>query len=139
MYPWSVPDEIIYFVFNEFFRFNIPYMADKYTDIICETILLEMAVNPYYPDNISGRYYDKPGLSDDEKLRFLEPIVKQLGGEENSISQLHAAVWAALMFCWSDKGDEHVQWYRFHETNPRNTTRKSEGKILQFPMVVNGS
>lgn len=133
MFSWTVPDEIVTFVFNEFSRFNAPNPPDETVDLICDHVLVTMAQTPKRlgPQQMEYRYHQRPGLENDEMMTFVGPLISKI--QNTSSEQVHLIAWAAWMFCCSDEGELHVEWFKRDEIAENN---KRQGTVLQFPPVA---
>ena len=120
MYPWSVPEEMVWFVCNQFDRFNINAPNDLPLDKILDYVMWYVIDKRYYPNSSQEAVYryDNPGLTEPEKIAVLAPLEIKLKIQLRAsitIDQMHLAVWAGFMFCWSSEGEEHVSWYDYIE------------------------
>lgn len=115
MYPWTVPDELVRFVFQQFEHFGAEPPPDRVVNFVLDYIIRYVSRHRYYPATAAEvlARYERPGLTEVEKYQLLPPLEYPLKLEfpTLSIHQLHLAAWAALLFCWSQEGDEHVYWY----------------------------
>lgn len=118
MYPWSVPDEIVCFIYNELDRFKEHPPTEKSINCIADFVLSYVANKRYYPRHHTEaveRYSNTPGLTEPEKFELLGPLeylLKIQLKEKITFDQLHLVAWASLMFCWSLEGEIYVVWYR---------------------------
>lgn len=117
-YPFTVPNEIIYFIKEQFDRFQAPVPSDKALDKVSDFILNYIAKSNYYPTcggQEAQHRYENPGMTEPEKIAMLGKLEYELKidmREGISFEQLHLAAWSAMLFCWSDEGEQHVEWFR---------------------------
>jgi hypothetical protein len=117
-YPWSVPDEAVSFVQEQFDHFQTPYPPNKALDYGIAMVISYVVENHYFAATPQEaiRRYKEPGLTEPEKYSILanmEILLKaKLGIRGIGLEQLHIMAWATLMFCWSDQAEELIQWWR---------------------------
>lgn len=116
-YPWSSSDAMIAFFKNQFDRFQIELPSDRCIDKICEYVVTYVAKNQYYPreNEAMSRYLEDPpkGLTEPEKHALIPEIEIHLKidlRETITDVQLHLGLWSALLFCWSEDGENDVKW-----------------------------
>lgn len=122
-YPWSVPDEIICFMTDQFERFGVSQPSDRCLDEVAAYVLSYVAKRNYYPrspEEAAQRFYEDPprGLSEPECQALVPEIEIRLKlGLHECISdvQLHLCLWAALLYCWSEGGFDHVNWFKKYD------------------------
>jgi hypothetical protein len=123
-YPWSISDDAVGFVEDQFQRFGAPLPANKVLDQGISFVIEFVAKNDYFPQwgaAESLRRYRHPGmgLTEPEKYTILGPLeyfIKiKVGIRDVSVDQLHLLVWSTLLFCWSEKGAEDVEWFKRNE------------------------
>ena len=120
-FGWTVPDEIAHFIKNEYDRFGMPIPSNRAINEIADMVLMYIAKSDYSlpREELVHRYYHAPGLSESEKNVIMTPIMIHVMdglGENITIDQVDLGVWAALMFCWSDEGEQYVIYYKCEKT-----------------------
>ena len=116
MFPWTVPDEIVSFIYNHFECFREVPPSEKAIDTIADFVIDYVVDNKYFPATAQEAIarYEQPGMSEPEKHQILGPLEVQLKlnmREDITIGQIHLAAWAALFYLWSEEGMEYVDWY----------------------------
>jgi hypothetical protein len=121
-YPWSVPDESVCFVEEQFKRFGAPLPPNKAIDQGIAFVIDYVARHDYCPPGGSEeaiRRYNAPGLTEPEKYTILGPmeyLIKiKVGIRDIGIDQLHLLAWSTLLFCWSEEGENSVIWFKRNE------------------------
>jgi hypothetical protein len=116
MHPWIVPPELVVFIDEQLKRFRAPAPSDKTIDVIGDFVVNYAIENNYFvsaPE--AAARYARPGLTEPEKFQIIGPLEYHLKvqlRQSVTTDQIHLVAWAALLFCWSEKGEEHVAWYR---------------------------
>lgn len=116
-YPWSIPDEALAFVLDCYKKHRTDPPADKALDHGIAFVIEYVGKNYYYPRNAEEALYrwQNPQLTEPEKFSILGPLeilVKVYCREKITFDQLWLMTWATLLFCWSEGGEAHVQWFR---------------------------
>lgn len=115
-YPYTIPDEAVAFIELEFMRFCAPLPSQRAVDKIGDYIIQYVIKNDYYPTaEEASRRYLTPGMTEPEKHAILAKLEYELKiglREQISFDQLHLAAWAALLYCWSEPAEEHMNWFR---------------------------
>ena len=115
-YPRMIPDEAVWYIDLQFERFHQSKPSKKCIDEIGDFIIKYVVKNSYFFGPLeASRRYSYPGLTDPEKHQLLAPLEYRLKAQlmqEITFDQLHLGIWAAMMFCWSQEGEEAVLWYR---------------------------
>lgn len=115
-YPYTIPDEAVAFIEMQFMRFCAPLPSQRSVDKIGDFVIQYIIKNNYYitPDEAVRRYRE-PGLTEPEKYSLLAKLEYELKvglREEILFDQLHLAAWAAMLYCWSEGAEEHMNWFR---------------------------
>lgn len=145
------PIEIVTFTENEFVRFNAPKPDMSIIDDVCDCVLSmvskEKARAEYYnykwkPVGVEVKHLYKAGkgLTPEEKVKYLDPLLLRIAGEGVTIDQLHLIVWAALIFCWTQEGYYYVQSYQYDQkvSSDRASNQDRQDNVLQLPMATTG-
>jgi glycosidase len=116
-YPYNSCEEAIKFVDLQFDRFQAPKPSAKSVDKIVDYVTKYVTDNNYYPLNPNDAItrFTYPGLTEPERFSITGKLEYELKMEiDRAIThdQIHLAAWAALMFCWSEEGEEHLSWYK---------------------------
>ena len=118
-YPWTIPDDYAFFVKSQFERFRERMPSDRCIDVICDYVLKYIAEHRYYPNSPDEAVFrfNNPGLTEQEKNMVIPAVMRlrEYFSEYLTDYQLYFATWAALLFCWSQEGDNHVEWCRRYE------------------------
>lgn len=122
-YPWTVPDEIIGFMEEEFERFGLEKPSNRCLDETAAYVLTYVAKTHHYPlspEQALSRYMEDPprGLTETERRAMVPEIEIRLKMHLREVitdEQLHLCLFSALLFCWSEGGELEVSWFRRHE------------------------
>jgi hypothetical protein len=120
-YPWSVPDESVFFIQEQFDRFGVPYPPDKVIDNGIAFVIDYVCKNDYFAQGTDEavRRYESPGLTEPEKYSILAPleilIKVKLGIRQMDFNRMHLLAWAALLFCWSERSEDVLVWWKKFE------------------------
>jgi len=114
-YPWSVSDDMVCFVEDQLDYYQVEKPENRIIDEVCFTVMDFVSSRDYFPPSAEDatRRYEVPRLTQFEDVSLLRPLEEKLGIRG---IQIDLAIWAALLFCWSDKGDEHVRWKKLQDS-----------------------
>lgn len=116
-YPWSIPDEAVAFIYDQFTRFNQDPPEPKVIEAAMDHAFIYVGEHNYFPKNYPEALerYNRPGLTEPEKYVFLGVVERKVKLHlrlNPTFDQLHIVAWAALMYCWSGDGAmKHIQQY----------------------------
>lgn len=116
-YPYSSPIEAVRFVDLQFDRFKAPKPSEQSLDKIIQYVSEYVIVNSHYPQTPQDAFarYEYPGLTDGEKHDIVDQLefeLKAAFDQKITFHQINLAAWATIMFCWSEQGEEHLNWYK---------------------------
>jgi hypothetical protein len=125
MYVWTIPDELCFQINKQFIRFNAPLPSERALNEIGESVIEYVSKHNYFPSSYDEYMWRSSnpymGLSEPEKMALIAPLeykIKVHMLEKITFDQIHLAIWASLMWCWSEEGVKHVL---FHQEAQRKT------------------
>lgn len=124
-FPWTIPDEAVWFVEYQFDRFQAPKPSQKSIDVIGDFVITHVVKNRYWPTTPGDAVvrYNVPGLTEAEKHWFVPQLEIELKiklRDPITFDQIHLACWSALLFCWSEDAEGAVRWYQINEEREKN-------------------
>lgn len=142
---YTIPNELVEFTENQCNRFEVRPPYWELINVTADFVINYVARYRYFPTRPEEALhrYNHPGLTHEEKFKFIGPIeYKTRGRYENRYIELIA--WAALVWAWTEEGLGHVDWVYRTEIAPELPERheptplRNERALVELPIARMG-
>jgi len=115
-YPYTLPNSAVEFIEDQFRKFGVQTPSPRVLNAGGEFLIGYVLRHQYYPkfgSEEARARLESPGLTEPEKYQILGPLEYRVRADLREVADirvLHLLAWAALLWCWSREGVNHVEW-----------------------------